>query len=104
MVRQTRSGRAHGVERHLVELVVVAIHEAYRHLFCARVDVDETEELEAGGGRQICPLFLAWGLHIFEFRAERAVKLVGAERAGGKRAGNEFPERLEVLEGGLSGL
>jgi hypothetical protein len=40
-------GRSHplGVERHLVELRVVAIHQPDRHLLGLVVDIDDAEEL-----------------------------------------------------------
>ena len=61
------------------------------------VDVDLAEELISGAGGQVG---LAGGGGLLEdhLGSERVVERVGAEGARVERAGDELPERLEVLE------
>ena len=94
-------GRAHRVERYLVEFVVAAIHQADRHLFALPVDVDQAEELQPGRRRQILPLFGGRRLHEFELGSECHVQIAGPKCAGVYWARDELPERSEFLELGL---
>src|SRR5688572_211222 len=88
---EPRSRRTNRIECDLVEFTVVAIHQAYRHLLRAAVDVDDAEELQAGRRRQVLALFGGRRLHIFQLRAKGRVKVAGAERACMQRTGDEFP-------------
>ncbi len=92
------SGVAARVERDLPEFLVVAIHQPNRHLLALAVDIDNAEELQAGGRRQVLALLGRRRLDELQLGAEGHVEIVRAERAGMQRAGDEFPERVEVLE------
>ena len=41
------SNAANGIQCHLVQFVVVAIHQPHGHLFRLAVDVDKTKELQS---------------------------------------------------------
>src|SRR2546421_660423 len=74
-----------------------AVAERHRHLPGRAVNPDMTEELHAGRWRQVL-LARSRRLDEFHFRPKRVVELVRPERAGMQGTGDEFPERLEILE------
>src|SRR5260370_37683940 len=61
------------------------------------------EELQAGGRRQGL-LVEARRLDELHFGSKRIVEFVRPERSGMQRAGDEFPERIELLELRLVGI
>src|SRR5258708_18988799 len=61
------------------------------------------EEMHAGGGRQVL-LVEARRLDELHFGPKRIVEFVRPERSGMQRAGDEFPERIELLELRLVGI
>src|SRR5262245_41431024 len=62
------------------------------------------EELQPEAGRQVVALCAAAPLLEDRARTERVVELLRSPGAGMEGAGNEFPERLEVLEHGRVGI
>ncbi len=64
-------------------------------MLAVRVDVDLAEELVAAARRCVRS---RRRLLEHELRPERVVEEIRAEAAGVQRAGDEFPERIEVLE------
>src|SRR5258708_8105904 len=61
------------------------------------------EELHAGGRRQVL-LVEARRLDELHFGPKRIVEFVRPERSGMQRAGDEFPERIQLLELRLVGI
>src|SRR5262249_6957928 len=62
------------------------------------------EELQAEAGREGLALLLAAAFLVDRTRPERVVELLRRPGAGMQRAGNELPERLEILEHGAVGI
>src|SRR5581483_6683171 len=84
---------------------VGGVAQSHRHHAGIGLDRHMAEELIAGGGAEI----LVGGTGIGRFRelhlgAESHVEIIGAERAGMDRAGDELPEWVEVLELRLVGI
>ena len=67
------------------------------------VDVDLAEELQARVGREV-GLTRRRRLGEHDLRPEGAIGGIGTEGTGVERAGDEFPERREVLELRLRGI
>src|SRR6187431_2074517 len=75
----------------------IAVLERDPHALRALVDVDLTEELEPSAGRQVRLARVGRFLEDHR-RPEGVVECAGSEGPRVQRAGNELPERLEVLK------
>src|SRR5687767_243209 len=86
-------------ELYLEQYLPIQVAQAGRQRARARVYAQHAEELQPVARRPV-------SLHAVRdplephFRAEGAIERAGAERARVQRAGDEFPERREVAEGG----
>src|SRR5262249_30109901 len=82
--------------------LVVPVLERHRHHLRRSIDCHVAEELQvvAERGHEL----LGGCLLEHELRTERVVERARDERAGMDRAGNELPERLEILELRLAGI
>src|SRR6476469_2772060 len=87
-----------GIERHLVKFLVAAIHEPDGHLLRLAVDVDQPEELETCGWRQILALLARRRFHKLDLGPKGHVEIIGTESSGMDGAGDEFPEGRKILE------
>src|SRR5262249_9525749 len=83
---------------------ILDILERHGHHFGGAIDRDVTEELQSLARCNVLALLLAGRLHVTQLRAERVVEIVGTKTSGMDRAGDKFPERLEILEYGLVGI
>ena len=86
------------------EVLVIDVLEGDRHHSARAVDRHLAEELQPEAGRQVVALRAAAPLLEDRARTERVVELLRSPGAGMEGAGNEFPERLEVLEHGRVGI
>ena len=68
------------------------------------IDRHVTKELKAETRRKIVALLMARGALKDDTRAEGTIKRARRPRPGVDWAGNEFPERLEILERGIVGV
>src|SRR5215831_10922694 len=85
------------------EIVVRDVLERDGHHLARSVDRHMAEELQPEAGRQVVALRAAAPLLENCARTERVVERLRTPGAGMERTGNEFPERLEVLEHGFVG-
>src|SRR6478736_5284547 len=80
------------------EVVVVDVLQGHGHHFALAVDVDAAEELQAETRREIVALLRAAAFLKHRLRAKGVVELARRPCPGMQGAGDEFPERLELLE------
>src|SRR5262249_23793435 len=86
------------------EIVVADVLERDGHDLARSVDRHMAEELQPEAGRQVVALCAAAPLLEDRARTEGVVERLRSPGAGMEGAGNEFPERLEVLEHGRVGI
>ena len=97
---QAAGSAALRLQRLRVQRLAVQVLEHHGQRLAAGVYVELAEELEAFAGRRVG---VARAFLENDFAAKGPVHLVGAEAARIQRAGDEFPERVEVLEAGALG-
>jgi len=93
---RTKSARLR-IERGRPQRNVGAVAQGYGHPAGLALDLHVTEELHALRGREVL-LALIGRFDELHFGTEGVVEFVRSERAGIERPGDEFPERLEILE------
>src|SRR5450631_1597561 len=86
-----------GIERGRPQRHVGAIPQRHRHLSGCTLDLDVTEELHPGRWRQVL-LVEARRLDELHLGPKSIVEFVRPKSSGVQWSGDEFPERLEVLE------
>src|SRR5262249_38688787 len=80
------------------EVLVLDVLESDRHHLACAVDLHLPEELQPEARRKIIGLFAAASFLEYRAWAKSVVERLRPPGAGMDRTGNEFPERLEVLE------
>ena len=93
--------RIRGLERGRPERAIFQVLERHGHHPAAPIDRNVAEELQAEARREIVAQFVARCFLKNDRRTERAIERRRPPGSGVNGSGNKFPERLEVLEGGL---
>src|SRR5215831_3778909 len=85
------------LDRDRPEVAVGDVFEGDRHHLARAVDRHMSEELQPEAGREIVALVRAAAFLEHRARPKRVVERPRMPGAGVERAGDEFPERLEIL-------